>query len=106
MSNLNFLHSGGNKVILSAPDNNPSSDVTFKLPQADGSNGQLLGTNGSGTLSFVNSQNDYPVFFARNNNTQSIPNNTSTKIQFVTFYNFLALLNLCKLFLIFCQMRS
>ena len=82
MSNLNFLHSGGNKVTLSAPDSNPSSDVTFKLPQADGSNGQLLGTNGSGTLSFVNSQNDYPVFFARNNNTQSIPNNTSTKIEF------------------------
>ena len=35
MSNLNFLHSGGNKVTLSAPDSNPSSDVTLKLPQAD-----------------------------------------------------------------------
>ena len=33
MSNLNFLHSGGNKVTLSSPDSNPSSDVTFKLPQ-------------------------------------------------------------------------
>ena len=32
MSNLNFLHSGGNKVTLSSPDSNPSSDVTFKLP--------------------------------------------------------------------------
>ena len=37
MSNLNFLHSGGNKVTLSSPDSNPSSDVTFKLPQVDGS---------------------------------------------------------------------
>ena len=82
MSNLNFLHSGGNKVTLSAPASNPSSDITFKLPQSDGSAGQVLQTDGSGTLSFVNSQNDYPVFFARNNNNQSIPNGTSTKIQF------------------------
>ena len=53
MSNLNFLHSGGNKVTLSAPDSNPSSDVTLKLPQADGSSGQFLKTNGSGALSFA-----------------------------------------------------
>ena len=53
MSNLNFLHSGGNKVTLSAPASNPSSDVTLKLPQADGSNGQFLKTNGSGALSFA-----------------------------------------------------
>ena len=53
MSNLNFLHSGGNKVTLSAPASNPSSDITFKLPQADGSSGQALVTNGSGALSFA-----------------------------------------------------
>lgn len=53
MSNLNFLHSGGNKVTLSSPDSNPSSDVTFKLPQADGSAGQFLKTNGSGALAFA-----------------------------------------------------
>ena len=53
MSNLNFLHSGGNKVTISAPDSNPSSDVTFKLPQADGSAGQFLKTNGSGALAFA-----------------------------------------------------
>ena len=52
MSNLNFLHSGGNKVTLSAPDSNPSSDITFKLPQADGSSKDILTTNGSGALSF------------------------------------------------------
>ena len=54
MSNLNFLHSGGNKVTLSAPASNPSSDITFKLPQADGSAGQVLQTDGNGNLTFVN----------------------------------------------------
>ena len=53
MSNLNFLHSGGNKVTLSAPASNPSSDITFKLPNADGSSGQFLKTDGSGALSFA-----------------------------------------------------
>ena len=56
MSNLNFLHSGGNKVTLSAPASNPSNDVTFKLPQADGNSGQVLTTNGSGELSFSSKQ--------------------------------------------------
>ncbi len=37
MSNLNFLHSGGNKVTITAPDSNPSSNRTLKLPSdADG----------------------------------------------------------------------
>ena len=54
MSNLNFLHSGGNKVTLSAPASNPSSDVTLKLPQADGSANQVLQTDGSGNLTFAN----------------------------------------------------
>ena len=65
MSNLNFLHSGGNKVTLSAPDSNPSSDVNLKLPQADWSNGQFLKTNGSGALSFAT-----PV--AGNTNTMQV----------------------------------
>ena len=54
MSNLNFLHSGGNKVTISAPANNPTSNVTFKLPQEDGSAGfQVLQTDGNGNLSWV-----------------------------------------------------
>ena len=53
MSILNFLHSGGNKVSLTTPASNPASDLTFKLPQADGSSGQALVTNGSGALSFA-----------------------------------------------------
>ena len=37
MSQLKLLHSGGNGVILSAPDTNPASDRTLKLPgDADG----------------------------------------------------------------------
>ena len=53
MSNLNFLHSGGNKVTLSAPTSDPSSNPNFKLPQADGSSGQAIVTDGSGALSFA-----------------------------------------------------
>ena len=53
MSNLNFLHSGGNKVTLSAPASNPTSNVTFRLPQEDGSAGQVLQTDGNGNLSWV-----------------------------------------------------
>ena len=52
MSILNFLHSGGNKVSLTTPTSNPSSNVTFKLPGADGSSGEFLKTDGSGALAF------------------------------------------------------
>jgi len=53
MSELNFLHSGGDKVTLTAPASNPSTNPVFKLPQADGGSGDLLQTDGSGGLSFV-----------------------------------------------------
>ena len=53
MSELNFLHSGGDKVTLTAPASNPSTNPVFKLPQADGGAGDLLQTDGSGGLSFV-----------------------------------------------------
>ena len=52
MSNLNFLHSGGNKVTISAPTSDPSSNPNFKLPQSDGSAGQVLQTDGNGNLSW------------------------------------------------------
>ena len=44
--------SGAPFVALKAPSS-VSSDVTFTLPGADGSNGQMLQTNGSGALSFT-----------------------------------------------------
>ena len=43
---------GTNYVSLSAPAS-LSADVTFQLPSADGTNGQVLQTNGSGFLSFA-----------------------------------------------------
>ena len=53
MSKLHFLHSGGDKVTLTTPASNPSTNPIFKLPQADGSSGQFLKTDGSGALSFA-----------------------------------------------------
>ena len=43
MSQIKLLHSGGNGVILAAPDSNPASDRTLKLP-SDG-DGTILTTN-------------------------------------------------------------
>ena len=51
MSELNFLHSNGNKVKLTTPDT-LAANKTFKLPGADGTAGQFLKTDGSGGLSF------------------------------------------------------
>ena len=54
MSSLKLKHSGGNSVSLTPPSSAPtSSDVAFKLPNADGSAGQVLQTDGSGNLSWV-----------------------------------------------------
>ena len=52
MSELNFLHSNGNKVKLTTPDT-LAANRTFKLPGADGTSGQFLKTDGSGALSFA-----------------------------------------------------
>jgi len=54
MSNIKLVHSGGNSVSITTPTSNPSSNVTFKLPDADGTAGQVLQTDGSGNLTFVN----------------------------------------------------
>ena len=43
MSSLKLKHSGGNSVSLNPPSSAPtSSDVAFKLPNADGSANQLM----------------------------------------------------------------
>ena len=52
MSELNFLHSNGNKVKLTTPDT-LAADKTFKLPGADGTANQSLVTDGNGALSFA-----------------------------------------------------
>ena len=53
MSNIKLVHSGGNSVSFTTPTSNPSSNITFKLPQSDGSAGQVLMTDGNGNLSWV-----------------------------------------------------
>ena len=54
MSSIKLKHSGGNSVSLNPPTSAPtSSEVAFKLPNADGSSGQFLKTDGSTNLSFA-----------------------------------------------------
>ena len=60
MSELNFLHSNGNKVKLTTPDTLAASK-TFKLPGADGSAGEFLKTDGSGALSFATAPTVFPT---------------------------------------------
>ena len=57
MSKLHFLHSGGDKVTLTTPASNPSTNPVFKLPQTDGSSGQAIVTDGNGALSFASVSN-------------------------------------------------
>ena len=62
MSKISLKHSGGNVVSLNSPTSAPTSaDVAFKLPNADGSTGQFMKTDGSGNLSFgtATDTNDY-----------------------------------------------
>ena len=68
MSNIKLVHSGGNSVSITTPTSNPAANRTLKVP------GNADGTILTDTYK--------PVFFARNNNTQSIPNNTSTKVEY------------------------
>ena len=54
MSKISLKHSGGNVVSLNSPTSAPTSaDVAFKLPNADGTSGQRIVTDGSGNLSFA-----------------------------------------------------
>ena len=56
MSQIKLVHSGGNSVIIAAPDSNPASDRTLKLP-SDG-DGTILTTNSAiGKVSQVVSNN-------------------------------------------------
>ena len=57
MSSIKLKHSGGNSVSLNPPTSAPtSSDVAFKLPNADGNANQLLKTDGSGNLGWATNQ--------------------------------------------------
>ena len=62
--------SGGGSVSLEGPASS-NADVEFKLPVADGSANQVLNTNASGTLSFVDGGTILQVKQAFKNDTQS-----------------------------------
>ena len=64
MSNIKLVHSGGNSVSLTTPTSNPSSNLTFKLPQSDGTAGQVLMTDGNGNLSWVTSATTNGIIMA------------------------------------------
>ena len=67
MSSIKLKHSGGNSVSLNPPTSAPtSSDVAFKLPNADGSANQVLKTDVSANLSFatVTTATNTPAFSA------------------------------------------
>ena len=85
MSKISLKHSGGNVVSLNSPTSAPTSaDVAFKLPNADGSAGQYMKTDGSGNLSFgavatgvdgITMADQWRTY-----NTQSISGNTATTV--------------------------
>ena len=69
MGQLTFQATLGGAVNLAGP--NTANTTTFTLPAADGSSGQFLQTNGSGTLSFASqTAQTYPG--------AGIPNSTGT----------------------------
>ena len=58
MGQLTFQATLGGAVNLVGP--NTASTTSFTLPAADGTSGQVLQTNGSGTLSFATVSQTYP----------------------------------------------
>ena len=70
---IKLVHSGGNAVSLAVPTSNPSSsEVEFKLPQADGTSGQALVTDASGNLSFSGTGKILQVVINEKGSTVSI----------------------------------
>ena len=54
MSKISLKHTSGKVVSLNSPTAEPgANDVAFKLPNADGSAGQYMKTDGSGNLAFA-----------------------------------------------------
>jgi hypothetical protein len=66
---------GSNYVALKAP-NSLSADTTYTLPTADGTSGQVLQTNGTGTLSWTNNDSGLTV------NSTAITSGTAGRIFF------------------------
>ncbi len=79
---------GTNYVSLRAPDS-VATDVVWTLPGTDGTNGQVLSTNGSGVLSWqdsgvgdiLNNGNSGAVVIGSNDNSLSLEANNNVAIQ-------------------------
>ena len=73
-------------VALDAPASTTgNADINFKLPVADGSNGQVITTNGSGQLAFTTPNIVPPAFRANKASPyQAIANNSDVVITFET----------------------
>ncbi len=84
MSSIKLKHSGGNSVSLNPPTSAPtSSEVAFKLPNADGSAGQFIKTDGSGNLSLAAAgASAGNMFRARMSGGYNTSNNTQGQIVF------------------------
>jgi len=70
-------NNGSNYVALKSPDT-LAANLTYTLPGTDGSNGQVLSTNGSGTLSFVDSAATLSMVGDSGTDTVSLLTNTLT----------------------------
>ena len=78
MASIKLKHSGGNSVSLNPPSSAPtSSDVAFKLPNADGSANQVIKTDGSGNLAFAGYA-EPPSFKAYMGSQQVLATGTNT----------------------------
>ena len=84
MSSIKLKHSGGNSVSLNPPTSAPtSSDVAFKLPNADGSTGQYMKTDGSGNLSFA-TVTDPTIGISRTHQTTALSGATNYDVTIPT----------------------
>jgi hypothetical protein len=77
MGAIKFPHASGNSMSIAAPATNPASDLELKLPATVGTAGQVLQTDGAGTLSFTDT--GLPCFFAQASNQINIPEYTNTQ---------------------------
>ena len=77
MSNIKLVHSGGNSVSLTTPDT-LAANKTFKLPNADGTSGQAVVTDGNGALSFASMPSSGPLLqYKYLGNNSSTTHNTN-----------------------------
>jgi len=72
-------HSAGQSYKLKFPDNNVTADKFIKVKSITGS-----GATATGQLEFASAGDNSPIFYAHNQNSQTISNNTHTVVQFDT----------------------